>query len=255
MYRILIFLMKSKFIKTVGIVNSLKNTFFTKITYLSYYVINLNVLYLNKLSFVNFAMVKLGYARVSTFEQNLDLQLDALNAEGCKQIFTDKVSGVKSIKVEFEKLLAYARSGDTIVVWKLDRLGRSTVQLIELIEKLKARGIQLKSLSEAIDTATATGNLFFQFMCILAEHERNVIRERTNAGLKAARARGKNGGRPLGLSERYQLIAQEVKQAYESKKYSTSKIKEIYSIKSQPTLYKILAFAKADVKGFLKKRV
>jgi DNA invertase Pin-like site-specific DNA recombinase len=200
-------------------------------------------------------MVKLGYARVSTLEQNLDLQLDALNAEGCKKIFTDKVSGVKSIKVEFEKLLAYARSGDTIVVWKLDRLGRSTVQLIELIEKLKARGIQLKSLSEAIDTATATGNLFFQFMCILAEHERNVIRERTNAGLKAARARGKNGGRPLGLSERYQLIAQEVKQAYESKNYSTSKIKEIYSIKSQPTLYKILAFAKADVKGFIKKRV
>lgn len=200
-------------------------------------------------------MVKLGYARVSTLEQNLDLQLDALNAEGCKQIFTDKVSGVKSIKVEFEKLLAYVRPGDTIVVWKLDRLGRSTVQLIELIEKLKARGIQLKSLSEAIDTATATGNLFFQFMCILAEHERNVIRERTNAGLKAARARGKNGGRPLGLSERYQLIAQEVKQAYESKNYSTSKIKEIYSIKSQPTLYKILAFAKADVKGFLKKRV
>lgn len=200
-------------------------------------------------------MVKLGYARVSTQEQNLDLQLDALNAEGCKQIFTDKVSGVKSVKVEFEKLLAYARSGDTIVVWKLDRLGRSTVQLIELIEKLKARGIQLKSLSEAIDTATATGNLFFQFMCILAEHERNVIRERTNAGLKAARARGKNGGRPLGLSERYQLIAQEVKQAYESKNYSTSKIKEIYSIKSQPTLYKILAFAKADVKGFIKKRV
>ena len=200
-------------------------------------------------------MVKLGYARVSTLEQNLDLQLDALKAEGCKQIFTDKVSGVKSVKVEFEKLLAYARPDDTIVVWKLDRLGRSTVQLIELIEKLKARGIQLKSLSEAIDTATATGNLFFQFMCILAEHERNVIRERTNAGLKAARARGKNGGRPNGLSERYQLIAQEVKQAYESKNYSTSKIKDIYSIKSQPTLYKILAFAKADVKGFLKKRV
>lgn len=238
-----------------GILNSLKNTLFNKFTYLSCYVINLNVLYLNKLSFVNFAMVKLGYARVSTLEQNLDLQLDALNAEGCKKNFTDKVSGVKSIKVEFEKLLAYARSGDTIVVWKLDRLGRSTVQLIELIEKLKARGIQLKSLSEAIDTATATGNLFFQFMCILAEHERNVIRERTNAGLKAARARGKNGGRPLGLSERYQLIAQEVKQAYESKNYSTSKIKEIYSIKSQPTLYKILAFAKADVKGFIKKRV
>ncbi len=199
-------------------------------------------------------MIKLGYARVSTLEQNLDLQLDALQKEGCKQIFTDKVSGVKSVKPEFEKLIAYARPGDTIVVWKLDRLGRSTVQLIELIEKLKIQGIHLKSLSESIDTSTATGNLFFQFMCILAEHERNVIRERTKAGLTAARVRGRKGGRPFGLSERYQLIAPEVKKAYESLEYSTDKIREIYSIKSQPTLYKILAFAKVDVKGFLKKR-
>ena len=199
-------------------------------------------------------MIKLGYARVSTLEQNLDLQVDSLQKEGCKQIFTDKVSGVKSVKPEFEKLIAYARPGDTIVVWKLDRLGRSTVQLIELIEKLKIQGIHLKSLSESIDTSTATGNLFFQFMCILAEHERNVIRERTKAGLTAARVRGRKGGRPFGLSERYQLIAPEVRKAYESLEYSTDKIREIYSIKSQPTLYKILAFAKVDVKGFLKKR-
>ncbi len=199
-------------------------------------------------------MIKLGYARVSTLEQNLDLQLDSLQGEGCKHIFTDKVSGVKSVKPEFEKLITYARPGDTIVVWKLDRLGRSTVQLIELIEKLKIQGIHLKSLSESIDTSTATGNLFFQFMCILAEHERNVIRERTKAGLTAARVRGRKGGRPSGLSERYQLIAPEVKKAYESLEYSTDKIREIYSIKSQPTLYKILAFAKVDVKGFLKKR-
>jgi DNA invertase Pin-like site-specific DNA recombinase len=199
-------------------------------------------------------MIKLGYARVSTLEQNLDLQIDALQKEGCKQIFTDKVSGVKSLKPEFDKLISYARPGDTIVVWKLDRLGRSTVQLIELIERLKMDGIHLRSLSESIDTSTATGNLFFQFMCILAEHERNVIRERTKAGLTAARARGRKGGRPLGLSERYQLIAPEVKKAYESMQYSTDKIREIFSIKSQPTLYKILAFAKADVKGFLKKR-
>lgn len=199
-------------------------------------------------------MIKLGYARVSTLEQNLDLQIDALQKEGCKQIFTDKVSGVKSLKPEFDKLISYARPGDTIVVWKLDRLGRSTVQLIELIERLKMDGIHLRSLSESIDTSTATGNLFFQFMCVLAEHERNVIRERTKAGLTAARARGKKGGRPVGLSQRYQLIAQEVKKAYESMQYSTDKIREIYSIKSQPTLYKILAFAKVDVKGFLKKR-
>lgn len=199
-------------------------------------------------------MIKLGYARVSTLEQNLDSQLDALREEGCKKIVTDKVSGVKSVKPEFEKLIAYARPGDTIVVWKLDRLGRSTVQLIELMEQLKIQGIHLKSLSESIDTSSATGNLFFQFMCILAEHERNVIQERTKAGLTAARARGRKGGRPFGLSERYQLIAQEVKKAYESQEYTTDKIREIYSIKSQPTLYKILAFAKVDVKGFLKKR-
>jgi DNA invertase Pin-like site-specific DNA recombinase len=199
-------------------------------------------------------MMKLGYARVSTLEQNLDMQLDALQKEGCKQIFTDKVSGVKSVKPEFEKLITYARPGDTIVVWKLDRLGRSTVQLIELVEQLKNQGVHLKSLSESIDTSTATGNLFFQFSCILAEHERNVIRERTKAGLTAARVRGRKGGRPFGLSERYQLIAPEVKKAYESLEYSTDKIREIYSIKSQPTLYKILAFAKVDVKGFLKKR-
>ena len=106
-------------------------------------------------------MIKLGYARVSTLEQNLDLQIDALNRENCKQIYTDRISGVKSIKPEFEKLMEYAREGDTIVVWKLDRLGRSTVQLIELVEKLKKKCIHLKSLSESIDTSTATGNLFF----------------------------------------------------------------------------------------------
>ncbi len=199
-------------------------------------------------------MIKLGYARVSTLEQNLDLQIDALNRENCKQIYTDKISGVKSIKPEFEKLLEYAREGDTIVVWKLDRLGRSTVQLIELVEKLKKTGIHLKSLSESIDTSTATGNLFFQFMCVLAEHERNVIKERTRAGLTAARARGRFGGRPFGLMERYQLIAPEVKQVYDANQRSTDEIREMFNIKSQPTLYKILKFAGTEVKGFVKNR-
>jgi len=124
-------------------------------------------------------MTKLGYARVLTLEQNLDLQLDALKSEGCEQIFTDKISGVKASKPHFEKLLEYARPGDMIVVRKLDRLGRSTVQLIQLVEELKKREVNLKSLSEAIDTSSATGNLFFQFRYILAEYERNIIRERT----------------------------------------------------------------------------
>jgi DNA invertase Pin-like site-specific DNA recombinase len=199
-------------------------------------------------------MIKLGYARVSTHEQNLDLQTDALKSEGCKQIFTDKVSGVKAKKPNFEKLLEYARQGDTIVVWKLDRLGRSTVQLIGLIEELKQKGIHLKSLNEAIDTSSATGMLFFQFMCILAEHERNIIRERTTAGLTAARARGRTGGRPKGLSEQYQLIAPEVKEMYEKGSRSTEEIRKIFGIRSQPTLYKILQFAETEVSGFIKKR-
>lgn len=199
-------------------------------------------------------MIKLGYARVSTLEQNLDLQLDALKKEGCKKVFTDKVSGVRSHKPNFEKLIEYARPGDTIIVWKLDRLGRSTVKLIELMEELKQKQIHLKSLSESIDTGTATGNLFFQFMCVLAEHERNIIRERTRAGLDAARARGRSGGRPAGLSDRYRRIAPEVKEMYEKNTRSTDAIREIFQIKSQPTLYKILQYAGADVNGFLKKR-
>jgi len=199
-------------------------------------------------------MIKLGYARVSTYEQNLDLQLDALQREECTQIFTDKVSGVKANKPNFEKLMEYVRQGDTIVVWKLDRLGRSTVQLIELMEKLKERGINLKSLSESIDTTSATGTLFFQFMCMLAEHERNIIRERTAAGLSSARARGRTGGRPKGLSQHYQLIAPEVKEMYEKGNRTTEEIRKIFNIKSQPTLYKILIFTGIDIKGFLKKR-
>ena len=199
-------------------------------------------------------MIKIGYARVSTFDQNLDLQIDALKKEGCKQIFTDKISGVKSQKPNFDKLLEYAREGDTIVVWKLDRLGRSTVQLIELMEELKKKNIHVKSLNESIDTSTATGTLFFQFMCMLAEHERNIIRERTAAGLNAARARGRTGGRPQGLSAHYQLIAPEVKEMYEKGTRSTEEIRKIFNIKSQPTLYKILAFANIDVNGFIKKR-
>ncbi len=199
-------------------------------------------------------MIKLGYARVSTQEQNLDLQLDALEKEGCQRLFTDKVSGVKSSKPNFEKLMSYARAGDTVVVWKLDRLGRSTIKLIELIEELKNRGVNIKSLSESIDTSTATGNLFFQFMCVLAEHERNVIRERTKAGLASARARGRTGGRPQGLSERYRKIAPEVKEIYEKNSRSTDEIREMFGIKSQPTLYKILRYAGIEVERPLRKR-
>ena len=123
------------------------------------------------------------------------------------------------------------------------------------METLKKKGIHLKSLSESIDTTSATGMLFFQFMCILAEHERNIIRERTTAGLSAARARGAGWGDDLKvLSEHYQLIAPEVKEMYDKANRTTAEIRKIYQIKSQPTLYKILIYAGTNIKGFVKQR-
>jgi len=136
-----------------------------------------------------------GYARVSTDDQNLDLQTDALNSAGCGQLFTDQVSGAAADKAGLSKALAYLREGDTLVVWKLDRLGRTVKGLVELVDLLKTRGIQFRSLTDGIDTATPAGRFFFHMMAALAEMERDLIRERTNAGLAAARARGRLGGR------------------------------------------------------------
>lgn len=136
-----------------------------------------------------------GYARVSTDDQNLDLQTDALNSAGCSQLFTDQVSGAAMDKAGLTKALAYLREGDTLVVWKLDRLGRTVKGLVELVDLLKARGIQFRSVTDGIDTSTPAGRFFFHMMAALAEMERDLIRERTNAGLAAARARGRLGGR------------------------------------------------------------
>lgn len=139
---------------------------------------------------------EIGYARVSKTEQHLALQLDALKKRGVIRIFTDKQTGTRFDRKEFLAALEYLNKGDTLVVWKLDRLGRSLKQLIETIENLQERTINLISLTEHIDTTTATGKLFFQFIAMLAEFERNLISERTKAGLESARARGRVGGRP-----------------------------------------------------------
>lgn len=148
-----------------------------------------------------------GYARVSTQEQNTALQLDALKNAGCEKIFEEKATGAQRDRPELKAALEYAREGDTLVVWKLDRLARSLKQLIETVESLEGRGIAFKSLTEAIDTSTAGGKLVFHIFSSLAEFERSLIRERTMAGLNAARAKGKLGGRPSALSQEDLTVA------------------------------------------------
>jgi DNA invertase Pin-like site-specific DNA recombinase len=144
----------------------------------------------------------IGYARVSTDDQNLDLQRDALEKAGCEQIYTDQVSGTKAIRPGLTAALSHLRQGDTLVVWRLDRLGRSLWHLIDTVTELQTRGIGFQSITESINTTTSGGKLVFHIFGALAEFEREIIRERTNAGLQAARARGRNGGRPKKLTKK-----------------------------------------------------
>ena len=149
----------------------------------------------------------IGYARVSTSDQNLDLQLDALKKAGCTKIFHDTISGAKSERPGLDDALAYLRTGDTLTVWRLDRLGRSLKHLIEVINKLNKEDKEFKSLQESLDTATPTGKLIFHVLGALAEFERSLIRERTKAGLAAARTRGRIGGRPRALNAKKMALA------------------------------------------------
>src|SRR5438045_4463331 len=151
--------------------------------------------------------MNIGYARVSTSDQTLDLQKDALEKIGCTKIFTDTASGAKAERKGLEEALEYVREGDTLVVWRLDRLGRSLKHLIETITKLNNRKIGFKSITENIDTTTSGGKLVFHIFGALAEFERDIIRERTLAGLTAARARGRLGGRPKALNAKKASIA------------------------------------------------
>jgi DNA invertase Pin-like site-specific DNA recombinase len=161
-------------------------------------------------------MALIGYARVSTTEQHLHLQQDALTNAGCLKIFTDTISGTKSERKGLDEALSFIRGGDTLVVWRLDRLGRSLKDLIERITDLHSRNIGFKSLTENIDTTTSGGKLIFHIFGALAEFERDIITERTNAGLTAARARGRQGGRPRSsLSDDRKL--QMARQMYENK--------------------------------------
>jgi DNA invertase Pin-like site-specific DNA recombinase len=176
----------------------------------------------------------IGYARVSTTDQNLDLQKDALQAAGCERVFTDTASGARVERPGLNEALKECRAGDTLVVWKLDRLGRSLPHLVETVRDLSSRGIGFKSLQEQIDTTTSAGNLIFHIFASLAEFERDLIRERTNAGLQAARARGRKGGRPKGGDEKKQKAALALKK---DGTHSISEICEIVGV-SRNTYYK-----------------
>jgi DNA invertase Pin-like site-specific DNA recombinase len=182
----------------------------------------------------------IGYARVSTDDQKLDLQVDALNKAGCEKIFDDHVSGAKAERPGLTQALDVCRDGDTLVVWRLDRLGRSIKNLIELAEVLEKRGIGLKSCQESIDTNTSGGRLLFHMFGALAEFERNLLRERTKAGLTAARARGRTGGRPKALDSKKRDLAISL---YEGKQHSIKDICDMMGI-GKTTLYNYLGESK-----------
>ena len=174
----------------------------------------------------------IGYARVSTDDQTLDLQRDALHEAGCERIFEDKAGGTAD-RAGLRAALDHVRAGDTLVVWRLDRLGRSLKDLIARAESLRTQGIGLRSLKEAIDTDSSAGQLIFHIFGALAEFERALIRERTNAGLSAARARGRRGGRPKRLDPKKRAHAVEL---YRSRKHTVKEICELMGI-SRATLY------------------
>ena len=182
---------------------------------------------------LTFPPMLIGYARVSTKDQNATLQIDALKKAGCKKIFEDKITGKHLNREGLEKTLDILRTGDTLVVWRLDRLARSLKDLITLINQLEENKIGFKSITESIDTTTPSGRLIFHIFGALAEFERNLIRERTMAGLEVARARGRKGGRPSKLSDKQKAL---VLKLHKDGKHSIKDICQMLNISKQ-TLY------------------
>lgn len=181
----------------------------------------------------------IGYGRVSTAHQNLDLQCDALKKAGCRRVFTDQMSGARADRPGLAKALSHAREGDALVVWRLDRLGRSVSNLIQIVADFEREGIGFKSLTEAIDTTTSGGKLIFHVFAALAECERNVTRERTLAGLQAARKRGRVGGRPRSMTKEKVEAAKKLLADGSTPK----NVAEIVGV-SVPTLYRWLPASK-----------
>ncbi len=185
----------------------------------------------------------IGYARVSTYDQNLRMQEDALKAAGCEELYTDVASGVKAARPGLTDALFRLRKGDTLVVWKLDRLGRSLGNLIQVVKELSEREIGFKCLQESIDTTTSGGKLIFHIFGALAQFERELIKERTNAGLKAARVRGRLGGRPS-LLNRQQI--KKLQDHYKKGDLSVNEICKLFNI-TKPTLYRYLRNSNSEI--------
>ena len=189
----------------------------------------------------------IGYARVSTIEQNLDLQLDALKNIGCKKLYEDKISSSQLNRPGLNDALADLRAGDTLVVWKLDRLGRSLRNLIELINDLQEKEIMFRSIQDGIDTSNSIGQFFFHITGAFAELERNLIKERTKAGLDAARARGRTGGRKPSLNKKQIQMMLEI---YNARSTSIVEICEQFKI-SRKTCYRYIEKSKiTDVANY-----
>ncbi len=179
---------------------------------------------------------RLGYARISTDDQSPDLQLDALAQVGCLKVFVDRASGANDQRPELHRLLDQLRPGDTLVVWRLDRLGRNLKHLIETVTSLEERKVSFQSLTEGIDTRSPGGRLIFHVLGSIAEFERDLISERTRAGLAAARARGRRGGRPTVLTPAKISVAREM---YQSKKHTLAEIASTLGV-SRATVYRAL---------------
>ncbi|WP_138751988.1 recombinase family protein [Paenibacillus sinopodophylli] len=185
-----------------------------------------------------------GYARVSTVDQTMDLQIDALNNYGVQKIFQEKASGAKDNREQLQIVLDILCVGDMLVVYKLDRLARSTIKLIQVLDDIQGKGAHLVSVNDNIDTTTAAGKALFGMLAVFAEFERNIIIERTQAGLKAARARGRVGGRPLSDQNK---VANALK-LYDAETHTAKEIEELTGVK-RATLYRAINKRKEVVEG------
>lgn len=185
---------------------------------------------------------RIGYARVSTDDQNLDLQRDALALAGCSLVYQETMSGKSSDRPELMHCLKALRNGDILVVWRLDRLGRSLPDLVGIVSRLEQGGVGFESINERIETTSAAGRLIFHVFAALAEFERNLIRERTRAGLAAARARGRKGGRKPALDDRQ---VREIRALLKEPEIRVMDIAQLYSV-SRTTLYRYVGPSKSS---------